>query len=366
VTVSTDQNAATSITTGSMTTTGANGDLVISVQSSTSQNITYSNTTSGWAVDVNNTPNATMCAAEGSRYQNPSGALTTTWSVSGAAQDLSASMASFKLAAAGGTVSATRILAIRRGPPLRSGSKRLVSAPLTPTFTEVAPLRAAKLSVPLRARSRILVSALLTPTFAEVAPFRVLKLSVPLRARPRLLRPATAVSATVPATQQRTPVKGPVLRARSRRLIPQALALTFRATTQLVRALRPASVTKGSARSKVAPVPVPLTTVPSTLLLRAPTPPRPLRASSHFRIGVNSLPLGVRAIVVREFSRQATSRARSKSFRAVPMLPFGVPARVLRALLRRASPLRSGTRLIRPATPTLAPGVPPTVHREEL
>jgi len=89
----------TTITSGSKTSTGANGDLLVSFTSQTTQNVTLSNSTSGWTVDVNNSPNATMDAALASRVQSTSGAFTTTWGVSGSSQDLSVLVAAFKLQA---------------------------------------------------------------------------------------------------------------------------------------------------------------------------------------------------------------------------------------------------------------------------
>lgn len=91
----------TTITSGSQTTTGANGDLLVSFTSQTTQNVTLSNSTSGWSVDVTNTPNATMDAALGSRVQGTAGAFTTTWGVSGSSQGLCVLVSSFKLTASG-------------------------------------------------------------------------------------------------------------------------------------------------------------------------------------------------------------------------------------------------------------------------
>jgi len=93
-----DATATTTVTSGSLTNTGSNGDLCIAVPSaSVSTNQTWSNSTAGWAVDVNNSPNASYDAASASRYQTPAGAFTTTWTLSTSA-DLSVAVATFKLA----------------------------------------------------------------------------------------------------------------------------------------------------------------------------------------------------------------------------------------------------------------------------
>lgn len=104
-----DKNGATevngtSITSGSLTNTGANGDLCVGTLSSATQNVSNSNSTSGWTVDQNNSPNATMDAVLASRVQIPAAAFTTTFTVGGAAQDLCVAIVSFKLAAAASTV----------------------------------------------------------------------------------------------------------------------------------------------------------------------------------------------------------------------------------------------------------------------
>lgn len=101
----TDANG-TSITSGSKTNTGANGDLCVSSLSTATKSTTLSNSTSGWTVDQNNTPNATEDAVVGSRIQVPAAAFTTTWSTSGAAMDMSVIVMSFKFAPLGGTVGA--------------------------------------------------------------------------------------------------------------------------------------------------------------------------------------------------------------------------------------------------------------------
>src|SRR5260370_41564253 len=92
----------TSIASVSLTNTGANGNLCIATHGSATQNVTVSNSTSGWTVDQNNTPNATQDAIVASRVQIPAAAFTTTFSVTGAAQDMTIAVASFKLAATGG------------------------------------------------------------------------------------------------------------------------------------------------------------------------------------------------------------------------------------------------------------------------
>lgn len=88
----------TTITSTSQTPVGTNGDIVVSALSSQTQNVTYSNSTSGWTVEANNTPNATMSAAIAD-FTWASGAVTTTWGVSGGSQDLSVITVSFKLVA---------------------------------------------------------------------------------------------------------------------------------------------------------------------------------------------------------------------------------------------------------------------------
>lgn len=95
----TEVSANTTITSGSLTNTGANGDLILLAFSCQTQNITVSNSTSGWNLDENNTPNATMSAVLGSDVQAVAGAFTTTTTVTGSAQDLCVIVVSFKLAA---------------------------------------------------------------------------------------------------------------------------------------------------------------------------------------------------------------------------------------------------------------------------
>lgn len=95
----TEVTSNTTITSTSLTNTGANGDLILLAFSSQTQNVTVSNSTSGWNLDENNSPNATMNAVLGSDVQAVAGAFTTTTTVSGSAQDLCVIVVSFKLAA---------------------------------------------------------------------------------------------------------------------------------------------------------------------------------------------------------------------------------------------------------------------------
>lgn len=94
----------TTITSSSLTNTGANGDLCVATLSSASQNVSNSNSTSGWTVDQNNTPNATMDAVVASLVQTPAAAFTTTFGVGGSAQDLCVIVVTFKLAAVASTI----------------------------------------------------------------------------------------------------------------------------------------------------------------------------------------------------------------------------------------------------------------------
>lgn len=98
----TDANGTT-ITSGSLTNTGANGDLIVASHGSAAQNVTVSNSTAGWSVDQNNTPNATQDAILASRVQAVAAAFTTTFGVTGGAQDQTVVVLSFKLAAVAAT-----------------------------------------------------------------------------------------------------------------------------------------------------------------------------------------------------------------------------------------------------------------------
>lgn len=93
----TDHTGAT-ITSGSLTNTGTNGDLCVGMTTQTTQNVAVSNSTSGWSIDVNGTPNATQNIELASFVQGTAGAFTTTFSVV-SSQQMSVVVASFKLAA---------------------------------------------------------------------------------------------------------------------------------------------------------------------------------------------------------------------------------------------------------------------------
>lgn len=97
VTGATEVTAQTSITTNSLTTTGANGDLLVATISTQTKSTTLSNSTAGWSINQNNTPNATEDAVIAARVQSTAGAFTTTFTTSGAAMDMCVVVCTFKL-----------------------------------------------------------------------------------------------------------------------------------------------------------------------------------------------------------------------------------------------------------------------------
>lgn len=120
---SADTNGATegtgaNVTTTSQTSTGANGDLLLANEASASGTSTITNTTSGWTLNVTNTPNATMNATLASRVQASSGAFTTTYTDS-TAEDQAIIAASFKLAAVASATTPSITRAVQKGKQLR-------------------------------------------------------------------------------------------------------------------------------------------------------------------------------------------------------------------------------------------------------